>query len=62
MEVQSSEFHGTQVVYIWLSKQENNDVFIKRIVDSIKKEYRVCIFNSGTVPSEEILKRMILET
>ncbi len=61
MVIQSAEFDGTEIIYIWLSKKEREDPIIIDIINDIKKKRRVCAFFSGSYPTKDYIRKMLLE-
>lgn len=61
MVVQSAEFDGTEIIYIWLSKKERADPIITDIINDIKKKRRVCTFFSGDYPTKDYIRKMLFE-
>ena len=61
MEVRTSEINKKTIICVWLSKQERNDTTINDLINEMKKKHRICTFLSGTVPSEEIVRKMIID-
>lgn len=61
MVVQASVFEGVDIIYIWLSKQERDNPVINDIISSLKAKYRVCTFFSGTTPTKEYVRKIILD-
>ncbi len=61
MVVQLAELDGTEIIYIWLSKKEREDPVITDIINDIKKKRRVCTFLSGSNPTKDYIRKMLLE-
>lgn len=61
MVIQSAEFEGNDIVYIWLSKKEKEDPVLIGVIDEIKKKYRVCTFFSGTLPTTDYIRKMVFD-
>jgi len=61
MVIQAGEFDGTEIIYVWLSKREEESTAISNIIGDLKKRYRVCIFQSGDVPATDYVRKLIMD-
>ena len=61
MLVQPGTSGKETIVYVWLSKDESEDIVISELIAEIRKKFQVCLYHSGSDSTRDIVRKMIME-